>query len=160
MKDPILLNKLLSQTNKRSGVYGADGNFPTQCWEWSGGTSCGYGIIWDTQQKKILKTHRVSYALYVQDPRSKCVLHKCDNRLCVRPSHLFLGTRQDNVRDMDSKSRRVSVTKEQHGRSKLTTEQVHHIRNIYPSKSYGVLAQEYDVSRAAIRNVIKKRTWQ
>lgn len=75
------------------------------CWEWTG--ACfpnGYGHI--VQGGKHLLTHRVSYELaFGAVPDGLCVLHRCDNRRCVRPDHLFLGTHQENMDDMRKKGR-------------------------------------------------------
>lgn len=57
------------------------------------------------------QAHRVAYQLFVGDPAGSQVLHKCDNRKCVNPEHLFLGAARDNVKDMDAKGRRGTVCK-------------------------------------------------
>jgi hypothetical protein len=78
------------------------------CWEWQGGHVKGYGEI--TAGKRPGRTwryaHRVAWELtFGPIPRGLCVLHRCDNRGCVRPAHLFLGTVADNNRDMWAKGR-------------------------------------------------------
>jgi len=77
----------------------------TECWEWIAGKfDSGYGAFQD--EGKLVGAHRASYALYTTHiPEDLCVLHRCDNRSCVNPSHLFLGTRKDNHDDMVSKGR-------------------------------------------------------
>lgn len=82
------------------------------CWVWMGGTDIGgYGAIKGTKRTS---THRVSWELhYGLIPDGLCVLHHCDNPPCVRPEHLFLGTRKDNAHDMIAKGRNY------HGRANL-----------------------------------------
>lgn len=80
------------------------------CWLWIASVSGdGYGQIGrGPPRHTMLKAHRVSWTLYKGPiPRGLCVLHKCDVKRCVRPSHLFLGTDADNVRDMTRKGRNV-----------------------------------------------------
>jgi hypothetical protein len=84
---------------------------PNGCWEWTACTNeLGYGwIAAGTRQGRHLKAHRVSYALaFGEVPEGMSVLHRCDNPLCVKPSHLFLGTQADNMADMIRKGRKVT----------------------------------------------------
>ena len=88
-----------------------------ECWEWIAGTrgKTGYGSF--KIDGEVIDTHRVSWMIHFGPiPEDKFVLHKCDNRKCVRPDHLFLGTQLDNVRDMISKGRQHKPLK---GREKL-----------------------------------------
>jgi len=77
----------------------------TDCWVFQGGkNNIGYGMIRD--EKKMRTTHRVSYEEHHgKIPPGMLVLHSCDNTLCCNPSHLRLGTHQDNTNDMISKGR-------------------------------------------------------
>lgn len=80
------------------------------CWIWKGSfNSRGYGnSTLNNLKKQYVGAHRVSYALFIGDiPSGMSVLHKCDNRKCVNPEHLFLGTQKDNVQDAISKDRFV-----------------------------------------------------
>ena len=148
------------RVTKNSGVYGIDSKYPTECWLWTGSKNDrGYGTVWSTKLDTSIYAHRVAYTLTYKHPRRQCVLHKCDNRLCVRPDHLFLGSRRDNAADMDAKHRRVSVNKERHGRAKLSLREVEEIRAKHGLVGYTLLAREYGVSRAAIRNIIKRKVW-
>lgn len=75
------------------------------CWLWLGKPGDdGYGrFCWDSATEK---AHRAAWVLANGPiPDGLCVLHECDVRACVRPDHLFLGTRGDNARDMASKGR-------------------------------------------------------
>jgi hypothetical protein len=84
---------------------------PAGCWEWNGCTDDhGYGTIRlnSATGDWAERCHRIAYVLfrgYVKDGLR--VLHSCDNRLCFNPSHLFLGTAQDNTDDMHAKGRWV-----------------------------------------------------
>lgn len=77
------------------------------CWEWTGSTNKqrgGYGRV--TYAGRSMRTHRLAYELaYGIDPGEAMVLHRCDNPPCCRPEHLFLGTNDDNMRDMREKGR-------------------------------------------------------
>lgn len=80
------------------------GENENSCWLWVGCTVGGYGKM--IVDGKFVGAHRFSYVLRFGDiSRDLCVLHVCDNRLCVNPSHLFLGDRKDNNKDMAKKGR-------------------------------------------------------
>ena len=81
----------------------------TDCWEFQGGkNNIGYGMIRD--EKRMRTTHRVSYEEHndAKIPHDKIVMHTCDNRCCVNPDHLILGTHKENMEDMVSKGRGIS----------------------------------------------------
>lgn len=76
------------------------------CWVWTGALyRQGYGVFCLSSKRKSEKAHRVSWLLSFGEPGKNCVLHKCDNRRCVRPDHLFLGDRAMNIADRDAKGR-------------------------------------------------------
>src|SRR5579872_970926 len=80
----------------------------TGCWNWTASTiGKGYGQC-NVRRLKERFAHRVSYRAYKGEiPAGQDVLHTCDNKLCVNPRHLFLGTKKDNAQDMKAKERHL-----------------------------------------------------
>lgn len=129
------------------------------CWEWTGSRSdTGYGCFYDGHATS---AHRYSWVLHNGPvPAGLCVLHRCDNRACVRPDHLWLGTKADNSKDMASKSRfRVpGLEGEDHGEAKLTDDDVRHIRS---STATGRdLARKLGVSESLVSLVRRRKAWK
>lgn len=82
----------------------------TECWNWKGSLRNGYGrMIAGSRLDKTRKSvtaHVFSYKAFVGEvPEGLFVLHKCDNKKCCNPSHLFVGTKKDNALDMVAKNR-------------------------------------------------------
>lgn len=98
------------KVNKNGQIHSKYG----RCWEWTGSRfRTGYGRFCVIGE---CRAHRVAYRLLVKDVLdSLFVLHKCDNPLCVRPSHLFLGTSQDNMDDMVVKNRQNPACGDRNG---------------------------------------------
>jgi hypothetical protein len=125
-----------------------------ECIEWTRhiGTH-GYGVLNFEGRKQT--AHRVAYQLAVGPIADGLhVLHRCDNRPCVNPRHLFVGTNRENVADMDAKGRRVT-------RAKLTVEQVRAIREwAVLGISRSKMAARYGVSRQTVNDIVWRRTWR
>jgi hypothetical protein len=136
----------------------------SSCWIWQAGTLNGYGVI-KIDGCRVL-CHRISWEMiHGPVPNSLCVLHNCpngDNRCCVNPDHLFLGTKGDNSRDMVLKNRQAKG--EQNGQSKLTDDQVMWIRRVYQrhSKEWGMcgIASKLGVTPQAIYLVLYRKSWR
>ena len=126
------------------------------CWEWTAALgSQGYGHFWF--QGKPRPASQVSHLLYVGAiPPGQHVLHRCDNRKCVRPDHLFLGTNRENVADKVSKGRQLKgmslVT------SKLTDNDVLAIRA--DPRSQRALARAFGVSHTVIGQIKAGQLWR
>lgn len=131
------------------------------CWEWAASkTKNGYGKM--GRGGSMYSAHRVSWELHngpIQD--GLCVLHRCDNRGCVNPDHLFLGTQQDNLRDMCRKGRNNSARGERSGSSKLTEDGVREIRRLN-KKGFGhaEVGRMFGVSATAISCINRGLAWR
>lgn len=132
------------------------------CWNWiPPKKKDGYANI--GIQGKSLYAHRVSWELsYGKIPDGLFVLHKCDNRGCVNPKHLFLGTTQDNMDDMVKKGRSPKNIGELNGFHKLTASQVSEIRSRYAAGGISMknLGKEIGISAMQVHNIVSRKHWK
>ncbi len=137
------------------------------CWIWRGSVCAlrgGYGQI--NIRGKVLKTHRVAYALEIAEvPDGLFVCHHCDNPICVRPSHLFVGTCADNVNDAWKKGRlplpKDAPIGESHHSAKLSSADVIDAREAHKKGSRNNdLAKKYGVTPTAMSNLLRGKTWK
>lgn len=148
------------------------------CWIWTGARdSKGYGRFSvgnsrrpdGRRRNSMVGAHRLSYEFHVGPiPNGPgfhgiCVLHRCDNPSCVRPDHLFIGTNADNVRDMDTKGRRVNAQPRgsRHPAAILTEEKVRAIVIAHRERgiSQSQLSREYGVSTSTVNHIFTGRLW-
>ena len=132
----------------------------TECWLWLG-TKPAFGHGQFVSGGRVVYAHRHSWELrHGAVPVGKCVLHKCDVPACVNPSHLFLGTREDNMADMWAKRRGSNPPRRigsSHHASKLTEDDVRAIRSSTKTKMQ--LAEHYGVARRTISHIINRNIW-
>ena len=134
-----------------------------ECWEWQASLwSTGYGRF--HIRGKPWKAHRAAWLFLHGDiPDGLCVLHKCDNRKCVNPHHLWLGTIADNDRDRDAKGRHhhPSHIGERNPRAKLSANDVREIRRRHAAglDSLRALGNEFDVPFTHISRIVNRKAW-
>lgn len=139
--------------------YGLDG-----CWYWIGALDTrGYGQFAINRKSK--RAHRVSYLFYKSiHPREKSVCHTCDNPACVNPNHLFLGSHDENMKDMVKKGRSKVISDTHKGvknvNAILTPETVRCIRKEYPGLTHKKLGEKYGVHKETIAHLLRGNTWK
>lgn len=163
MTKPTLEERFWSKVEKTDG-----------CWNWTATKNPkGYGEFYNKLRGSIhTRAHQVSWILHFGDiPSGLQICHRCDNPSCVNPSHLFLGTADDNTRDKIEKGRakvgRIykGENHPQHGTnskfSKLDEYKVRKIRELRSTTdlTMGELGKMFGVSSGLINNIIQRRKW-
>lgn len=134
------------------------------CWEWKKTfNGKGYGKIKVERKDRSDKVyaHRFSYMIHKGEiPKNKIVCHSCDNRSCVNPNHLWLGTYKDNMQDASNKNR---IRKgEESPKAKLSKEDVIHIKKMLKrfDMKQKEIAKKFNVSRGAIKEINIGNNWK
>ena len=146
------------------------------CWIWTAARQRrGYGAFWTPE--KIYPAHRWIYQV-LNGPISLDlqVCHHCDNPPCVRPDHLFVGTRRDNMLDCARKGRRgmqphpansqfrnrrtIQCRGEDQGNAKLTTAQVLEMRQLAnEGATAAAVARKFSINAGHVRRIIARKAW-
>jgi hypothetical protein len=128
-------------------------------WRWRRGKN-GYHQFGKKERQYV---HRMAYKLFNGEiPEGLCVCHRCDNKSCVNPEHLFLGTIRENNEDKHAKGRSRGPQGEAHPRAKLTDDKVREIVRRYGRGDITQvqLGEEYGVAGAIISQIVNGKLWK
>ncbi len=180
---PVLCVNLLTEPILKRFWAKVNKNGPIQahtpelgpCWVWTAARfqNCHYAMFsilgWP------VLAHRMAWLIaHGEDPSPLFVLHRCDNRVCVNPDHLFRGTQADNVHDRNEKGRTAhSKTSGPHlhpermprgeasGVARFTEQDVLEIRHLH-SQGWAIraIARQFDTSHTEIRFIVRRRIWK
>lgn len=143
------------------------GNGPQgECWLWTGAiTRCGYGMFVVARNDRP-GAHRMSLRLCGVELPSRSsglmVCHRCHIRTCVNPNHLYVGTGEDNMHDMQEAGRDNYFHGEKHYRTTLTESDVYEIRRLAASKTmtHQEIAEQFEICRAAVGSIASRKNWK
>lgn len=136
----------------------------TNCWEWTQQTNPGgYGSF--SLDGKTVSAHRIAWEIHNGEIpehdsyHGLCVCHKCDNKKCVNPDHLFLTDHKGNMDDREAKGRDANHKGIANGNSKLNDIQVRVIRSKHPLITNDELCDIFSVSKSTIWRVLSGTAW-
>lgn len=133
------------------------------CWDWSGccPKNPGYGEF--RFEMKRIRAHRASWIIHFGDiPDGMFVLHKCDNKRCSNPEHLFLGKDKENSLDHVAKGRNKILFRkgQDNPNAKLKNELIPIIKELSKYNSFSEIGKRMNVSTSTILNIIKGKSWK
>ena len=128
------------------------------CWLWKGCQTKGYGVV--ARSGRQTYAHRYAHEItHGPIPKGSYVCHRCDQPLCCRPEHLFLGSQTDNMRDAAAKGR--VARGERNGQAKLTEDAVREIRaRRAAGEKLTDLARQYGVVFGIVSAIAHRRIWR
>lgn len=139
---------------------------PDACWPWTKSLGTwGYGqAFWDLgdgKGKRNVVASRAAWTITNGLPADGlCVLHRCDNRACCNPAHMFLGTKADNTADMIAKGRHWCPRGPDNHAAKLTADQVREIRRrAARGEPLRRLSREFGVHNSGISRLVRRLTY-
>lgn len=149
-------------------ILGNTAKRKTGCWEWKGDVHPnGYAYATNYEQQKKYHAHRVSYEIFKGPiPDGLYVCHHCDNRKCVNPEHLFVGTAKENMQDAKQKGRLEHIKEfaakgTKNGNAKLNEEAIKEIRILLAEgKKRSYIARKFNVSWTVIDVIFKGKGWK
>lgn len=140
---------------------------PAACWPWTKSLGTwGYGqAYWDLgdgKGKRNVVASRAAWVIVNGLPEGDlCVLHRCDNRACCNPAHMFLGTRAENTADMMTKGRHWALGGTAHRDAKLNADQVREIRSrAARGEPLRGLSREFGVHSSGISRLVRGLTYR
>ncbi len=136
-----------------------------ECWEWKAYINIGGYGTFNFENKVETLAHRVAYEITKgKIEKGKIVMHTCDNRLCVNPKHLRLGTHQDNMDDMVKKGRsfKRDMNGENNYNAKLTERDIREICLLYSSEKFTQqeIAEKIGVTQGNISLIVNNKNWK
>ena len=135
------------------------------CWLWTGAKLKGYGLFRVPESEGgmpfMMRAHRISYSLHGGVPLAYglVVCHSCDNPSCVNPSHLFVGTMADNMKDAANKNRMCKNSGEKSHYHKLNLDQVSEIKSLKGVVSGTKVADKFGIGSTQVYRIWRGECW-